>query len=197
MSTAMHEWPRRHRITVEHFYRMGEAGLFDDNARVELVDGEIIDVPPMGSRHAGTLHLVASALSGELAARALVRQRLPLRLSDDSEPLPDIAVVVPRADHYRSSHPTAADTWLVVEVGDSTLRYDREVKASVYARSNVPEFWIVDVQTNRLHIYRSPLNGEYAVAETFEFGRHSMSVVAGIEIDLTPLALAVTPAGAA
>src|SRR5512134_774981 len=109
MSTAMHEWPRRHRITVEHFYRMGEAGLFGANERVELINGEIIDVPPMGSRHAGSLEQLASALAAAVATRAIVRQQLPLRLGEDSEPQPDIVVATARADHYKASHPTAAD----------------------------------------------------------------------------------------
>jgi Uma2 family endonuclease len=187
MSTAMHEWPRRHRITVDHFYRMGEAGLFDDNSRVELVNGEIIDVPPMGSRHAGTVHRVAAALSTALGARAMVRQQLPLRLTPDSEPLPDIAVVVPRADDYTSAHPTATDTQLVVEVSDSTLGYDRDVKTSLYARCNVPEVWIVDLQVSRVHVYRAPLNGEYGVIETVELGMLRVSALAGVKIDLAPL----------
>jgi Uma2 family endonuclease len=187
MSTVMHEWPQRHRITVEHFYRMAEAGLFDESARVELVNGEIIDVPPMGSRHAGTLHRVASALSAAFGARAMVRQQLPLRLSLDSEPLPDIAVVVPRADHYTSMHPTAADTWLVVEVSDATVLYDREVKPGLYARAKVPELWVVDLQKNRAHVYRSPLNATYGIVETVEFGKLSVSALGGVEIDLAPL----------
>jgi Uma2 family endonuclease len=184
MSTVMHEWPQRHRITVEHFYRMAEAGLFDHSARVELVNGEIIDVPPMGSRHASTVHRIAAALSTALGVRAMVRQQLPLRLSVDSEPLPDIAVVVPRADDYASAHPTASDTWLVVEVGDSTLRYDREVKTVLYARFNVPEVWVVDLQENRIHVNRSPSNAEFRVVETVEFGRLSVNVLGGVEIDL-------------
>ena len=184
MSTAMHEWPRRHRITVEHFYRMAEVGLFEDDARVELVNGEIIDVPPMGSLHAGTLHRVASALSMALGARAMVRQQLPLRLNEDSEPLPDIAVVKPRADHYTSSHPAPADTWLVVEIGDSTLRYDRDVKARVYARAGVPEVWVIDLPENRVHVYRSPSNGKYGTAETVELGRLALTAFAGVEVNL-------------
>jgi Uma2 family endonuclease len=187
MSTATHGWPRRHRITLEHFYRMAAAGVFDESERIELVNGVIIDVPPMGGRHASTLQQVASALSVALAARAMVRQQLPLLLSVDSEPLPDIAVVVPRADHYLSAHPTAADSRLVVEISDSTQRYDREIKIALYAGANVPEVWIVDSEANRVHAYRSPVNAEYAVVETCEFGRLALSAVTGVEVDLAPL----------
>jgi Uma2 family endonuclease len=187
MSTAMHEWPRRHRITVEHFYRMGEAGLFDDHERVELVNGEIIDVPPMGSRHAGTVHQLAEVLAAVLGARAFVRSQLPLRLSDDSEPLPDIAVVMPRDDHYKTSHPTAADARLVIEVSESTLRYDRGVKAPLYAAYNVPELWVVDLTANKVHVYRSPVSGKYSIAETAELGLLTIAALPGVEVDLTPL----------
>ena len=119
MSIAMQEWPRRHRITVEHYYRMAEAGLFAEDARVELIDGEIIDMPPMGSRHAGRLERFGALLSAAVAGRALVRQQLPIRLSNDSEPQPDVAVVTPRDDHYESSHPIALDVLLLVEVSDA------------------------------------------------------------------------------
>lgn len=186
MSTAMHEWPRRHRITVEHFYRMAEVGLFEDSARVELVNGEIIDVPPMGSLHAGTLYRVASALSAALGARAMVRQQLPLRLNEDSEPLPDIAVVRPRSDHYTAGHPVAADVWLVIEIADSTLRYDRDIKTRVYARAGVPEVWIVDLRADRVHVYRSPSTDKYELTETVRLGRLALAAFAGVEIDLAP-----------
>jgi Uma2 family endonuclease len=187
MSTAMHEWPRRHRITVEHFYRMAEAGLFDEKDRVELVNGEIIDVLPMGSRHAGTLYRLASMLSTALTTRAVVRQQLPLRLSEDSEPLPDIAVVKPRADDYTTGHPTAADAWLVVEISQSTLRYDRDVKTALYAAFAVPEVWVIDLPANQVHVYRSPLNAGYAVTDTLELGPLAVPSLQGAVVDLTPL----------
>ena len=107
MSTLMQEHlPRRHRITVEHFYRMAEAGLFAEDERVELIDGEIIDVPPMGHHHAGVVGYLVELLVRSLGPRAIVRPQLPLRLGEHSEPLPDIAVAKPREDHYlrRSSH---------------------------------------------------------------------------------------------
>jgi len=185
MSTAMHEWPRRHRITVDHFYRMGEAGLFDADERVELVNGEIIDVSPMGSRHAGTLVRIERAVAAAVATRACVRPQLPLRLNEDSEPLPDLAVVRPRRDDYTDSHPTAADVLLVVEISESTLRYDRDVKTALYARCGVPEVWIVDLHANRLHAYKSPRGGEYADVQTVELGRLPISALPGVVVDLT------------
>jgi Uma2 family endonuclease len=183
----MHEWPRRHRITVEHFYRMGEAGLFGANERVELINGEIIDVPPMGSRHAGSLEQLASALAAAVGTRAIVRQQLPLRLGEDSEPQPDIVVATTRADHYKASHPTAADVLLLVEISDSTLRYDREIKVGLYAHHEVPEVWVVDLQGKQVHCYRSPVRGQYATVATVELGRLSLAGLAGVAVDLAPL----------
>jgi Uma2 family endonuclease len=159
MSTAMQEWPRRHRITVDHYYRMADVGLFAPDERVELINGEIIDMPPMGSRHASKLQQLATALTLSIGARAILRQQLPLRLSEDSEPMPDITVVSPRADQYSESHPGAADALLVVEVSESTLRYDRDVKVPMYAACGVPEVWIIDLKANRLRAYRSPRDG--------------------------------------
>lgn len=186
MSTAMQEWPRRHRITVEHFYRMADAGLFDADERVELVNGEIIDMPPMGSRHASALEQLTTALVIAAGARAIVRAQLPLRLGDDSEPQPDIAVAAPRADRYRSSHPTALDALLVVEISDATLRYDRDVKVPMYARHAVPEVWIVDLKANQLHAYTAPREGIYT-HEVSVLGRRALTTLPSVSVDLSAL----------
>ena len=161
MSTAMQEWPRRHRITVEQYYRMGDVGLFAPDERVELIDGEIVDMAPIGASHAYWVERLGTALITALGSRAIVRTQLPVRLDSISEPQPDIAVVAPRADHFRSAHPTAADVLLLVEISRSTLRFDREVKAPLYARNGVPELWVVDANANELHVHREPRDGVY------------------------------------
>jgi Uma2 family endonuclease len=188
MSILMQEWPRRHRITVQHYYRMAEAGLFAEDQRVELIDGEIIDMPPMGSRHAGTLEQLASMLSAAIEERAIVRQQLPVRLGDDSEPQPDIAVVKARSDHYKASHPTAADVLLLVEISDTTLRYDRDVKLELYAQRGVAEVWIVDLQGGRAQFNRMPANGKYTeVSVTDAPGITSVALLSGTVVDLSLL----------
>ena len=186
MSTAMQEWPRRHRITVEHFYRMADAGLFEADERVELINGEIIDMPPMGSRHASALEQLTTALVIAAGVRAIVRAQLPLRLGDDSEPQPDIAVVAPRADRYRSSHPMAGDALLVIEISDATLRYDRDVKVPMYARYSVPAVWIVDLKANQLHAYAAPRDGTYT-HEASVLGRRALAVLSDVSVDLSNL----------
>jgi Uma2 family endonuclease len=188
MSTAMHESPRRHRITVDHFYRMEEAGLFGADERVELVNGEIIDVPAMGSRHASALARILRTLAAAVSARAHLRPQLPLRLNQDSEPLPDLAIVRSRADDYADSHPTTADVLPVVEISDSMLRYDRAVKTVLYARCGVPEVWVVDLRANRVHVYRSPKASEYTDVRTVELGRLPIGALPDVVVDLSPSA---------
>jgi Uma2 family endonuclease len=165
---------------------MADAGLFDADERVELVDGEIIDVPPMGSRHATVAEQITRLLGTALPMEVIVRSQLPVRLGDYSELLPDIAVVRPRSDRYGSSHPAAADVLLLVEISDSTLRYDRDVKSALYGRHGVPELWIVDVQARALHVYRSPADGKYTSETTLPLGRMPIAGT-GVEIDLATL----------
>ena len=108
----MHELPQRHRITVEHFYRMAEVGVFARDERVELIEGEIIDVPPMGVPHAGVLDYLAKLLMRTVEPQAIVRSQLPLRLGEYSEPLPDLVIAKHRADLYMEGHPTGDDALL-------------------------------------------------------------------------------------
>src|SRR6185295_8160231 len=112
MSVAMEEGPRRHRITVEEYYRMAEVGLLTPDARVELIEGEIIDMPPSGSHHAGTVSLLSRLLERAVGDRAIVRGQGPIVLGEFSQPEPDVALVAPDSDFYRQRHPVAADTLL-------------------------------------------------------------------------------------
>jgi Uma2 family endonuclease len=188
MSFSMQEWPRRHRITVNHYYRMAEAGLFEHDARVELIEGEIVDMPPIGSRHAGKASRLANVLTEAIGRRAIVRTQWPVRLSEYSEVQPDISVVKLRDDYYESSHPTPDETLLLVEVSDTTLRYDREVKATLYARCEIPELWIVDLQADAIHVHRAPVGGSYS--ELFSLASPAVAGIAalpGVAVDLGAL----------
>jgi Uma2 family endonuclease len=184
----MQELPRRHRITVDHFYRMAEAGLFAEDERVELIEGEIIDVPPMGHHHAGVVGFLAELLISSLQSRAVVRPQLPLRLGEHSEPIPDIAVAKPREDRYLRAHPTADDVWIVVEVSSTTLKFDRNVKVPMCARHGVAEVWVLSVGDEQLHRYRSPQDGRYLAVTTEPLAMRLTLDAIGIDIDLRPLA---------
>jgi Uma2 family endonuclease len=147
-------WVKRHKLDVREYYRMGEVGIFAPDERVELIEGEIIDMAPIGSQHNGTLAGLAQTAALGAGRRIMFTMQGPLRLSDFSEPQPDLLLLKPRADNYRSEHPTPADVLLLVEVADSSLRYDRGVKLPLYARHGVPEVWIVNIGEGVVEVYR-------------------------------------------
>jgi Uma2 family endonuclease len=152
---ATHDHPRRHAITVEEYMRMGEAHVFAQQARLELMEGEIVEMAPIGSAHAAVVSTLDTLLR-EVAPGAIVYVQSALVLSERSAPQPDVVLLRPRADRYYKSHPTAADALLVVEVADTTLKYDLEVKRLHYARAGVAELWIVDINRRELHVFREP-----------------------------------------
>ncbi len=188
MSVAMEDWPRRHRITVEEYHRMAEVGLLAPDARVELIEGEIIDMPPIGSRHAAAVSRLHKLLERAAGERAIVRCQTPILLGDLSEPQPDIAIHPARKDFYEHRHPTAAETLLVIEVSDTTLRYDLGAKMSFYARHGIRELWVFDVDRKQLHIFRNPAGAAYTEAiAAHTSGIMPISSLPGITVDLSSL----------
>jgi Uma2 family endonuclease len=161
MSTPAADLYRRHRFTADEYHRMGESGLFSEDDRVELIEGEIIEMTPIGSRHAGTVKRLIRLLSQAVEDRAIVAAQDPLRLSPRSEPQPDIALLRPRDDFYTTSHPGPADVLLLVEVAEASLRYDREVKIPLYARHGIPAVWLVDLAGRELTAYERPASEGY------------------------------------
>jgi Uma2 family endonuclease len=161
MGMQMESWPRRHRITVHEYHRMAEVGLLAPDARVELIEGEIIDMAPIGKDHQSIVDQLTRLLVIALGDDAIVRVQGSIRLSDWSEPEPDVALLAPRADFYRKEFALGTDTLLVIEVSDTTLRYDRDKKVPLYARHGVPEVWIVDVQNDALLVYGDLRDGSY------------------------------------
>lgn len=175
-------------ITVDEYYDMDRTGLLEPDARVELIEGEVIHMPPIGSRHGSIGQFLDRLLDRALADRALVRNQLPVRLDNLSEPVPDLAVVKPRADRYARSHPTATDVFLIVEVSRSTLRYDTNVKVPLYARHGIPEVWIVDLKNNQFRTYRSPSDGCYRdITSVAKPGKTPVPGVLHVTVDLSEL----------
>ena len=188
MSAVMHEedWIARHRITVDEYYRMAEVGLLAPEARVELIDGVIIDKAPIGSRHAGTVTRFDRLLLRAVGDQAIVRVQQPVRLSRSSEPQPDVSLLRPRPEDYTRAHPRPEDALLVVEVSDTTLRYDREVKVPLYARHGIPELWIVDLVGGQMHFFRSPQAGKYSdVSSTEEPSVVRLATLSDATVDLS------------
>ena len=180
--------PPPHPITVDEYYDMGRTGILEPDARVELIEGEVVHMPPIGSRHGSTTEFLDHLLDRAVADRARVRGQLPVRLDNRSEPVPDVAVVKSRADRYKLSHPTAADVFLIVEVSYSTLRYDIDVKVPLYARHDIPEVWVVDLKNNQLLTFRSPSDGRFRdTASTANLGKTSVPGVPNVTVDLSEL----------
>ena len=135
----------QHRFSVEDYYRMAETGVLRPGKRVELLDGKIIDMSPIGPFHGGLVNRLARLFNRLASGRWLVSAQNPLRLDNHSEPEPDVMLLKPAADDYTSRHPQSGDVFLLVEVSDSTLNYDREVKLSAYGRAGMFEVWIVNL----------------------------------------------------
>jgi Uma2 family endonuclease len=185
----MEDWPRRHRITVDEYHRMAEVGLLAPDARVELIDGEIIEMAPIGNPHAATVDRLNQLMHRALGDSGIVRCQGPVQLGNYSEPQPDFALLAPREDFYEQRRPTPADMLLAVEVSDTSLRFDLHTKMALYARHRIPEFWVVDVQRperKKLHVFRSPTDVAYSeVFSTEKPGLVSITAVPGLEVDLT------------
>jgi Uma2 family endonuclease len=151
---------RRH-FSVEEYYRMAAAGVLSEDDRVELVEGEIIEMSPIGSRHAACVGRLTELL-GRLARNvAIVWVQNPVHIDDHSEPVPDVTLLRRRDDFYAQAKPGAADVLLLVEVSDSTLGYDRQVKVPLYARAGVPEVWLVNLPGEVIEVYARPADGRY------------------------------------
>lgn len=151
----------RHFFTVAEYERMGEAGIFPEGERVELIEGEIVEMSPIGERHAACVGRLAQFLILLFQRQAIVWIQNPIRLNDYSEPQPDVALLKPRPDFYAQALPTPEDVLLVIEVSDSTLEYDRQIKAPMYARAGVAEVWIVNLADELIETYADATGGEY------------------------------------
>jgi Uma2 family endonuclease len=175
-----------HRITVDQYYRMAEVGVLALDERVELIDGVIIDMAPIGSRHAGTSSQLGELLLNAVGTRAILRSQSPIRFGSTSEPQPDLALLRRRHDYYKAAHPIAEDALLLVEVSDTSARYDVKIKVPLYARHRIPEVWVVDLPQELLHIYRRPEGGVYAdISALAEPGVVTLAALPDVEVDLT------------
>ena len=160
--------PRR-RFTVDEFARMGEAGIFTEDDRVELIDGEILEMTPVGPSHAWIVNRLTELFMTQLGSSAYVSIRNPIRLGRDTEPQPDL-VVARRSGAYARRHPEPGDVLLVVEAADSSLRHDRLEKIPRYGRAGVPETWLVDVAAGAVTAYTDPGPGGYAAERVLRPG---------------------------
>ena len=157
--------PAKHLFTAEDFAVMTDSGLFADDDRIELLRGEIFEMSPVGQRHAACVRRLTNLLARRLGESAVVDAQNPLRLNELSQPQPDLVVLQPRDDFYADAHPGPEDVLVLIEVADSSLAYDRDLKIPLYARSAVPEVWLVDLEAQAVEIYRDPGPDGYRVNE--------------------------------
>src|ERR1700724_2486776 len=160
----------RRPITVEEYNKMAEAGIIGSDERVELLDGDVIVVPPQGPPHFSVVARISQLLNLRFGLRALVTTQMPVIVSDRSEPEPDFAVLVWREDFYRSGIPKVPDVYAIVEVADSSLAIDRGKKLAIYAEAGVKEYWIVDVRNAAIEVHREPRGDGYDSLRTFRGG---------------------------
>ena len=168
---------------VDEYYAMADAGILSPGERVELIDGEIIPMSPIGDRHAYSVDELNELLITRLGGRARVRSQNPVRLGRDREIQPDISILRLRDDSYVSGHPVSDDVLLLIEVSDSTLDYDRDVKLPMYAAAGIPEAWIANIPGRQVEAYSEPSGGEYRNRRVFGRGE-SVSPLAFPDISI-------------
>ncbi|MDX2286199.1 MAG: Uma2 family endonuclease [Bacteroidia bacterium] len=149
-------------LSVSEYHRMAEAGILSESERLELIEGRIIGMSPVSSEHAYCTDLLGALLHAAAGSNAIVRIQNPVRLSDRSEPEPDILLLRPPRSRYIRRHPAPGDVWLLIEISATSLDYDREVKLPLYAQAGIPEVWIIDLEGRQAEVFRAPADGQYS-----------------------------------
>jgi Uma2 family endonuclease len=170
MASNTTEMTRSRPITADEYHRMGEIGILGPDERIELLNGRIIEMPPIGPRHSYVVVGLNARMQRMFRDRAVIMVRAPIRLDRFSEPQPDVLIVRGPLEQYADRHARPEDTLLVVEVAESTLRYDRGEKLRAYARMGIAEYWIVDIAHERLHAFTEPDGERYRSEVVVERG---------------------------
>ncbi|MCB0522110.1 MAG: Uma2 family endonuclease [Lewinellaceae bacterium] len=153
-------------LTVSEYHKMAEAGILNEDDRVELIHGEIIEMSPIGSRHSGHVKRILKLLVQLLDDKATIGVQDPIVIDDFSEPEPDLSILEFREDFYEKEHPRPHQVFLIIEVADSSLYYDRTTKLPIYAEAGIPECWIVNIEDEQIEIHKTPSQGDYLFKET-------------------------------
>lgn len=159
------------KFTIDEYHQMADAGLFAEDERVELIEGTIYAMTPIGRRHAAILGKLNTLLAAALADRAIVWMQNPLPLPPYGEPEPDLLVLEPSRDFYQTQSPDPQGVLLLVEVADSSLPFDRTVKLPVYASAGIGECWLVNLIDDKIEIYREPAGRRYQARSSIPFGQ--------------------------
>lgn len=187
-SPAATDSPRPHRLSVDDYHRMATAGILGEDARVELIEGAIIDMTPIGSRHAAAVKRLIRTFDRAVGDTAIVAAQDPVILDPHSEPQPDLALLRPREDFYKTAHPGPADVLLIIEVADTSLAYDRDIKLPLYARAGIPEAWLIDLEGATLTRFTAPAADGYRQAKVIaDLQRIGITTLPGLALDLRGL----------
>lgn len=184
-TTVQTAWPAstdRRLFSADEYERMIEAGILSEDERVELIDGDIRPMSPIGSKHAACVNRLITLLTERFGRKVIIAAQNPIRLSDDTEPQPDVTVLRPRDDFYASALPRGRDVLLVVEGADTTLGFDREVKLPHYAVAGIAEAWLVDLNHDVIERYTRPMNGRYADMLTLQRGEMLQSTTLDLSV---------------
>jgi len=174
----------RRRFTVTQYHQMVEAGILTADDRVELIEGEIVEMSPVGRQHAACVKRLIKLFSQQVSERAVVAAQDPVELSDRSEPQPDFILLQPRPDFYEARHPLPQDILLLVEVADTTIESDREIKIPLYASSGIVEVWLVDINQQLIEVYRQPVGDRYGNVQRCQRGQ-KLSLQAFPDVSIT------------
>lgn len=152
-------------LTTEEYHKMAEVGILTHEDKVELIDGKILEMSPIGSRHAAYVNKINALLIRLIPEEYIISIQNPIIAGPHSEPEPDIAVLQPKEDLYEHQLPMSKEVLLVIEIADSSLEYDREVKQAVYAKAGIVEYWLVNLQDHQIEVYHGPFEDQYRYRE--------------------------------
>jgi Uma2 family endonuclease len=178
---------KRH-FNVTEYYQMAKAGVLKPDDCVELIEGEIIKMSPIGSPHAACVSRLVRLLPKAVGETTILSVQNPVRLSDFSEPVPDLALLKPRKDFYASRHPAPRDVFIIIEVADTTVLTDRSVKVPLYARAGIPETWLVNIPKEFIEVYFDPAQGKYRKSRKFKREETIVSArIAGLSLKVNDI----------
>lgn len=188
MSVSTENFYKKHLTNLAEWKKLGEANIFPPGSRLELINGEIIEMAPIGSHHASHLKRLINLFSTKIQDSAIVAAQDPLQLGDLSEPEPDFMLLRPSSDFYYQNHPTSNDVFLLIEIADSSLRFDQTQKLRLYALHNIAEYWLLNIKDVSLEVYRQPHDGAYAEKTTLHAGdKITLSQLKDISINIADI----------
>ncbi|MDZ8187855.1 MAG: Uma2 family endonuclease [Nostoc sp. ChiSLP02] len=174
----------RRKFTVEQYHKMVDSGILKEDDRVELIRGDIIEMSPISTKHAACVRRFNNMLGQRLGNRVILSVQNPVVLDNNSEPQPDVALLKPRDDFYANAHPQPQDIFLLIEVADSTIEYDREEKIPLYAQANIIEVWLVDINEKIVEVYQQPTAAGYQLMQKFGSSQ-TLSIKALSDVSIT------------